>query len=415
MRRSSPVALALIVGLGVATASSTAASSETGVTAHTITIGATVPLTGPASAYGTIPAAMKAYFAYINSRKGPDGKRGVYGRQIVFKFYDDGFNPANSVQLTRKLVEEDRVFAIVSSIGTEVNLSVRPYLNQRKVPQILSSTGASTWGRDAKQYPWTGGWVPDYISEGTIYGQSIARNSPKSKIAVIYQNDDYGKDYLEGLERGLGAKTSNIVAKEPYEVTTPDVRAQIGRLKASGATIFVILATPKFTIQSYVFAKALGWDPPVTYTNSVSGTDTILSLAQKAGGGALVNSTVTTQYAKDPADPSWDSDEAMKLYKQVLSKFAPSLKLTDALNMVGVGQAHAFTQLLYKAGKNPTRDSLMRAYRNWNEPNPFLLPDNLQQTSGADQFPIDCQRLVRFQDGRLKPVSKLKCVTRGAA
>lgn len=414
MHRSYLVAFGIAATLGVAATSSTAASRETGVTARTITIGATAPLSGPASAYGTIPAAMKAYFAYINSRKGPDGKRGVYGRQIVFKYYDDVYNPTNTVQLTRKLVEDDKVFAIVASVGTEVNLSVRSYLNARRVPQILSATGASTWGKDARRFPWTGGWIPDYVSEGTIYGQAIARNSPRAKIAVLYQNDSYGEDYLAGLERGLGSKTSNIVAKEEYEVTAVDVRSQIAKLKASGATVFVILATPKFTIQSYVFAKALGWDPPVIYTNSVSATDTFLTLAQRSGAGALVNKTFSTQYLKDPADPSWSSDDAMKLYKEVLSKFAPTLKQTDNLNMIGVAFAHAFMQLLYKAGKDPTRAALMRAYRTWSESNPFLLPGSRQQTSGADQFPVDCQRLVRFQDGGFKPVSKLKCVTRDA-
>ena len=185
--------------------SATSASSETGVTARTITIGGTFPLTGPASLYAPIPPAMKAYFSYINSRKGPDGKRGVYGRQIVFKYYDDGYNPANSVQLTRKLVEEDKVFAVVASLGTAVNEGIRPYLNAQKVPQLLVSTGASVFG-DAKAYPWTGGWQPVYDYESRIYGQAIAHNSPNAKIAVLYQNDDFGKENLEGLKKGLGGE-----------------------------------------------------------------------------------------------------------------------------------------------------------------------------------------------------------------
>ena len=193
---------------------------------------------------------MKAYFSYINARKGADGKRGVFGRQIVFNYLDDGYNPANSVQLTRQLVEQDKVFAVVGSLGTEVNLAIRPYLNAKKVPQLLNATGATTWGRDWKKYPWTTGWQPDYELEGRIYGQAIARNSPSAKIAVLYQNDDYGKDYLRGLEAGLGGKTSNIVGKEAYEVTAPDVESQVAKLRASGATVFVIFATPKFTIQS---------------------------------------------------------------------------------------------------------------------------------------------------------------------
>jgi branched-chain amino acid transport system substrate-binding protein len=352
---------------------------------------------------------MKAYFAYINTRKGPDGRRGVYGRQIVFTYYDDGYNPANSVQQTRKLIEQDQVFAVVGSLGTEVNEAIRPYLNSRKVPQILNATGASTWGRDSKKYPWTGGWQPDYEFEAQIYGTAIARNSPNAKIAVLYQNDSYGADYLRGLKKGLGAKASNIVGQEAYEVTAADVRAQVAKLRATGATIFVILATPKFTVQAYVIANALKWSPAVIYTNSVSATNTFMALAKSSGGGDLPEKTYTVQYAKDPASPSWDNDAGMKLYKSVMEKYYPGGRVTDGLNLYGVAVAHAFVQLLYKAGKNPTRASLMKAFRNWNEPNPFLLPGNRQRTVGADQQPIQCERIAKFTANGFQLVSKLKC------
>jgi branched-chain amino acid transport system substrate-binding protein len=407
MRRIVLIGLALVVSLALTAASATAATP--GVTAKTVTVGGTFPLTGPASGYAPIPAAMKAYFSYVNKRKGPDGKRGVYGRQIVFTYYDDGYNPANSVQLTRRLVEQDKVFAVVGSLGTEVNLAIRPYLNQAQVPHMLVATGATTWGRDFEQFPWTTGWQPDYELEGLIYGQAIARNSPNAKIAVLYQNDDYGKDYLRGLEKGLAGKVSNLAAKEAYEVTAADVRSQMAKLRASGATVFVIFATPKFTIQSYVFAKALGWNPPVIYTNSVSATDTFLTLASKSGAGTLVNNTFTVQYAKDPANPRWDDDAAMKLYKQVMATYAPSAKATDALNYYGVAVAHAFVQLLYKAGPNPTRASLLKAFRSWREVNPFLVPGNIQKTGGDDQFPIGCSQLAKFTDATFQLVSRLKC------
>ena len=231
MRKVVLLAAALVAALGITASSATSAATETGVTARTVTIGGTFPLTGPASLYATIPPAMKAYFSYINSRKGPDGRRGVYGRQIVFKYYDDGYNPANSVQLTRKLVEEDNVFAVVGSLGTAVNEGIRPYLNARKVPQILNATGASVFA-DAKSSPWTGGWQPAYDYESRIYGQAIAHNSPNAKIAVLYQNDDFGKENLDGLKKGLGAKASNIVAAESHEVTAAG-RARAGR-QASG-------------------------------------------------------------------------------------------------------------------------------------------------------------------------------------
>lgn len=416
MRKGLLLGLALAAVLALTASGGTAATNAAapGVTAKNITIGGTFPLTGPASSYAPIPAAMKAYFSYVNKRKGPDGKRGVYGRQIVWKYYDDGYNPANSVQLTRRLVEQDNVFAVVASLGTEVNQAIQPYLNSKKVPQLLVSTGASTWGNDYKKYPWTGGWQPDYEKEARIYGQAIARNSPNAKIAILYQNDSYGEDYLRGLKAGLGAKTSNIVGEESFEVTAADVRSQMAKLRSSGATVFVILATPPKTIQAYVFARALGWSPPVIYTNSVSATDTFLTVAQRSGAGDLVNNTFTALYAKDPANPKWDNDAGMKLYKQVMAQYLPNARVTDGLNLYGVATAHAFVQLLYKAGKNPTREGLMKAYRSWNETNPFLLPGNRQKTSGDDQEPIECHQMSKFTNGTFQPVSAMKCPTPSA-
>ncbi|HET9286782.1 MAG TPA: ABC transporter substrate-binding protein [Gaiella sp.] len=409
MRKVVLLAAALVVVLGTMASSATSASSENGITARTITIGGTFPLTGRASVYAPIPAAMKAYFSYINSRKGPDGRRGVFGRQIVFKIYDDGYNPANTVQQTRKLVEEDKVFAVVGSLGTEHNEAIRPYLNQGKVPQLLNATGASTWARDAKQYPWTGGWQPDYEWEGRIYGTAIARNSPNAKIAVLYQNDSFGADNLRGFRAGLGAKASNIVGLESYELGAVDVRQQMAKLRATGATILVIFAIPTYAIPAYPIANALRWSPAVIYTSSVAATDTFLTLSRSSGGGDLVDKTFTVQYLKDPASPTWDNDAAMKLYKQVMAKYRPGGRVTDGLNYYGVAVAHAFVQLMYKAGRNPTRAALMRAFRNWDETNPFLLPGNRQRTSGNDQQAVACERIVKFTNGTFTTVSKLKC------
>ena len=405
------IALVAVAALGVTASSATTATSETGITATSVKIGGTFPLSGPASLYATIPVAMKAYFSYINSRRGPDGKRGVYGRQIIWNYKDDQYSPPQAVQLTRGLVEQDNVFAIVGSLGTEVNTAIRPYLNSKKVPHMLVSTGATTWGADWKQYPWTTGWQPSYQFEGKIYGQAIARNSPNAKIGVIYQNDDYGKDYLTGLEEGLGSKSGNIVAKEAFEVAAPDVKSQIAKLKASGANVFVILATPTKTVQSYATALAFKWLPDVIYTNSVSATDTFLTLAAKASGGnsTLVNRTFTTQYAKDPANPKWDTDAGIKLYKEVMAKYYPSGRATDALNLFGVATAEAFTELLYSAGKNPTRASLQTAFRTWNQANPFLLPGVKQRTGATSQFPIKCEKLMKYTDGVFQPVSSTKC------
>ena len=216
---------------------------------------------------------------------------------------------------------------------------------------------------------------------------------------------------MKGLKAGLGAKASNIAAQEGYEVTATDVRAQIAKLRGSGATVFVIIATPRFAIQAYAIANAIRWLPSVIYTNSVTATDSILTLAKSSGGGDLVNRTFTVQYLKDPASPTWDNDSAMKLYKQVMAKYNPRARVTDGFNYYGVAAAEAFVELMYKAGKNPTRASLMKAYRAWNQVNPFLLPGNRQKTGGSDQLPLQCDRFAKFTDGTFVPVSKLKCDT----
>jgi branched-chain amino acid transport system substrate-binding protein len=411
MKKVVLMAAALVTALGVMASSATSAPAVDGITAKTITIGGTHPLTGPASLYATISTAMKAYFSYINARKGPDGKRGVYGRQIVYKVYDDGYNPAQTVAQVRRLVEQDKVFAVVAGLGTEHGEAVRPYLNSRKIPQILNSTGASTWGRDFKKYPWTGGWLPDYEWEARLYGQAIARNSPNAKIAVLLQNDSFGEDYLRGLKLGLGAKAGNIVGEERFQVTAPDIRTQIAKLRATGATVFVIVATPRLMIQAYVFANALGWRPPVIYTTNVSATDAFLTAARAGGAGDLVNNTYSTQYAKDPANPEWDDDAGMKLYKSVMAQYYPNGRVNDGLNLYGVAAAHAFVQLMYKAGRNPTRPGLMNAYRNWNETSPFLLPGNPQRTKGNDQYPVDCLRITKYVNNVLRPVTKLRCAS----
>jgi branched-chain amino acid transport system substrate-binding protein len=385
------------------------AAQTPGVTAKSITIGGTFPLTGPAAAYAPIPLGMKAYFSYINARRGPDGKRGVMGRQIVWKYYDDAYNPANTVQLTRRLVEEDKVFATVGQLGTEHNLAVRSYLNQAKVPQTLVSTGASYWGTQYKEFPWTIGWQPDYIAEGRIYGLHIKQNFNGKKIGVLYQNDDYGKDYLYGLRSALGKKyaDSNIVAQEAYEVTATSVASQMTRIKASGATIFVILATPTSTIRAYATGKALGFNPEQIYLNSVSATAAFLNIAVGAAGAPYVNGSLSTAYLKDPASPVWDNDAAMKLYRQIMAKYAPSANASNGLYFYGVAKAEAFVQALYKAGKNPTRAGLMAAMLNYNTTNKFALPGVKEKTSKSDHWIISQQQLIRYTNPDWKLQGKL--------
>ena len=399
MRKIIVSAVVLVAALALTVPGAIGGPGQTpGVTAKTITIGGTFPLTGPAAAYSPIALGMKAYFSFINARRGPDGKRGVGGRQIIWKFYDDAYNPANTVQLTRRLVEQDKVFATVGQLGTENNLAVRSYLNQQKVPQTLVSTGASYWGLQYKEFPWTIGWQPDYIAEGRIYGLHMKANFNGKKIAVLYQNDDYGKDYLYGVRAALG-KTyadANIVAEVPFEVTATSLASQMTKIKASGATIFVLLATPTPTIRAYATGKALGFNPEQIYLNSVGATAAFLNIAVGAAGAAYVNGSLSVAYLKDPSSPTWDNDAAMKEYRAIMAKYAPSAKATDGLYLYGVAKAETFVQALYKAGKDPTRAGLMAALLSMNSVNKFALPGVMQKTSKSDHWVISQMQLERY-------------------
>jgi branched-chain amino acid transport system substrate-binding protein len=387
------------------------AAQTPGVSAKSITIGGTFPLTGPAATYAPIPLGMKAYFSYINARKGPDGKRGVMGRQIVWKYYDDGYNPANTVQLTRRLVEQDKVFATVGQLGTDQNLAVRGYMNQQKVPQVLVSTGASYWGLQYKEFPWTIGWQPDYIAEGRLYGLHMKANQRGKKIAIVYQNDDYGKDYVYGLRAALG-KTyadANIVAQEAVETTATSVAGQMIRVRASGAAVLVIFQLPTPTVRTIATGKALGYDPDQIYMNSVSAFRTPMAGAVASAGAPYVNGILSVAYLKDVEQPRWENDAAMKEYDALVAKYLPGSNPNDGQIYYGVAKAETFVQALYKAGKNPTRASLMAALLSLNAPNKFALPGIVQKTSKSDHWVISQMQLQRYNSntGIWAPLGKL--------
>jgi branched-chain amino acid transport system substrate-binding protein len=368
-----------------------------GVTKGQIVIGGTFPLSGVASLYAPIPRGMEAYFKYINARKGKDGKRGVGGRQIVWKYYDDTYNPATAVQLHNKLVLEDKVFAIVGTLGTEDNQAVRPFLNQRKVPQILVSTGASYWGLQYKQFPWTIGWQPDYIAEGRVYGQWIARNAPNAKIAVFLQNDDYGKDYLRGLKIGLGAKKSLIVSEQTYELSDASYASQLARQKATGADTWVLLTTPTPTVRAIATAKALNWTPSRIVINSVAAIDVIMAAAVQRAGADFVNGAISTSYLKSVSDPKYANDAVVKQYRTLLARYGPAnADSNNQFYFYGFAKAYDTVRLLYNAGKNPTRASLMAATKRMNWVNPYTLKGVKVKTSKSDRFPISQIRLIRF-------------------
>ena len=389
--------LVAVLALSVPGAFGSAAQTP-GLTDKTITIGGTFPLTGPAAAYAPIPLGMKAYFSYINARKGPDGKRGVGGRQIIWKYYDDGYNPAKTVEFTRRLVEQDKVFATVGQLGTEHNLAVREYLNSQKVPQSLVSTGASYWGLQYKQYPWTIGWQPDYIAEGRIYGAHIRANFNGKKIAVIYQNDDYGKDYVYGLKATLGKAyaNQNIVAQEAVEVTATSVASQMTRIKASGATVLVIFQIPTPTVRTIATAKVLGFKPEQIYMNSVSAFRLPMDAATASAGPDYTTGILSVAYLKDSDSPRWDNDAAMKLYRDIVAKYLPGRNPKDGQIYYGVAKAETFVQALYKAGATPTRASFMAALLSMNEPNKFALPGVVQKTNAKDHFVISQMQLQRY-------------------
>jgi branched-chain amino acid transport system substrate-binding protein len=383
---------------------------DPGITAKSVTIGGTFPLSGPASGYAPIPVGMKAYFSYVNATRGPDHKRGVDGRQIIWKYYDDGYNPALTVQQTQRLVQQDKVFALVGGLGTPQQEAVRQFLNQSKVPQIYVSSGATEFGALASKYPWTIGWQPDYQAESAVFGRYIAANLPSAKIGVLYQNDDFGKDYIAGLDAGLTkVHQGQIVATRSYEPTETSVTSQLLDLRRAGVDTLLIAALPTQTIVAYATMAGIGWKPSHIFTTSVSATSTFLPIAVAKAGAAEVDGTISTYYTKDPASARWANDPGMKLYRKILAKYAPGADPRNGNYLYGMAKAYTFVQALRAAGANLTRASLMRAVLHMKDrTNPFLLPGVVTKTNGArDAFPISQQQLVRWGNDGFTPFGAL--------
>jgi branched-chain amino acid transport system substrate-binding protein len=390
MVSKSRVLAVLAAAIAIAAVSVTAAlgahQATPGVTATQVKIGGTFPLTGVASLYKTIPAAEKAYFDYVNDHGG------VNGRKINFEILDDSYDPSKTVPLTQQLVEQDKVFAVVGSLGTAPGLATWGYLNARKVPQVLLATGDSYWGFCAhkkcggKTYPWTMGWQPDYPGESKLYGKYLASNMGTAKIGVLYQNDSYGKNYYAGLRIGLGAKKSNIVSAQSYDPTQTSVAQQVLALKAAGATVFVVFALPTQTIGALVTATKVGWKPDATIINNVSANTVFLKIAAANGGD--VNGVISTDYVNYVNTVNAETPGA-KLAKSIIAKYAPTLDLNDGNVVYGLGSAWTFTYALKKAGKNLTRAGLMKALHSLNTTNPFAYPGMKLQTSAKDNFPYE--------------------------
>jgi branched-chain amino acid transport system substrate-binding protein len=380
-----------------------------GITRNSIVIGGTFPLSGIASLYSPIPRGMEAYFNYINARRDKKtGQRGIYGRKIVWKYYDDAYNPAQTVQLTNKLILEDKVFATVGALGTEPVLAVRPLHHQRKVPQVLVSTGASYWGLQYKQFPWTSGWQTDYVAEGRVYARWILQNAPNSKIAVFFQNDDYGKDYLRGLKQGLGSRSSLIVSEQSYELSDTGYGSQIGRQRSSTADTWVLFTTPTPTVRAIGTARALGWKPDRIVINSVAATDQVMSAARANAGAEYVNGAISTGYLKNNTNPKYRNDGAVRSYRRIMANYGPDgININNTFYYYGVAKGYDFVKLMYLAGRNPTRASLMRATQRMNWVNPYALKGVKIRTTRADRFPIDQGKVIRYQDGSWSEISAL--------
>jgi len=362
---------------------------DVGANDKEIKIGHINPYSGPASAYGTIGKSISAWFEKANA------EGGVNGRRIKFISLDDGYSPPKTVEQARKLVEQEEVLTVFNPLGTPPNSAIHKYMNQRKVPQLFVATGATKWG-DPKNFPWTMGWQPNYQSEAKIYAEHILETAPNAKIAVLYQNDDYGKDYLKGFEDGLGAKAKTmIVSKQSYEVTDPTIDSQMNSLKASGADTFFNITTPKFAAQAIKKAAEIGWKPN-HYLNQVSAS--VGSVLTPAG---LANSVgvISTQYFKDPTDPQWLTDPAMNEWREFMKKYYPTGDLNDAFNVYGPLVAQTLIQVLKQAGNDLTRANVMKQAASLDMTLPLLLPGVNVKTSADDFYPIEREQLVRF-DGK---------------
>jgi branched-chain amino acid transport system substrate-binding protein len=388
------IAASVALGATAALAATGRSTDDPGVTSTSILLGATTPLSGPYSPLSSVTIGANAYFKYVNA------KGGVLGRQITFKYLDDAYNPAQTVELTRQLVDQDKVFAIFNSIGTEHALAVRDELNARKVPQLFVASGSTTLGADGARYPYTIGFQPSYLAEGWVYGKYLARTQAGARIAVLFQNDDYGKDLLDGLKKGLRRSKAKVVAAEPYEPTAADVQAQVARLKSSGANVFAIFAAGKFPVQAYAVANRLGWKPKLVVTNIVASASNLMTLASEGGANKLVDLTISGVFLKDPNDPKWAKDSGVALYRQIMKRYAPGANAQDAYHVYGMAVAFTLVEALKKAGKNLTRDGLLKAVQNLSVTNnPFMVPGVSVKTGPGDRFPVEQMLLQHWHKG----------------
>jgi len=376
--------------LGAALAVSPAVAQkkyDAGATDTEIKIGNINPYSGPASAYGLIGKTIEAYFKKVNA------EGGINGRKINFITYDDAYSPPKAVEQARKLVESDEVLLIFQSLGTPSNTAIQKYMNAKKVPQLFVATGATKWG-DPKNFPWTMGWQPTYQSEGRIYAKFLLEKYPNAKIGILYQNDDYGKDYVKGMKDGLGDKAKTmIVSEQPYETSDPTVDSQMINLKASGADVFFNVTTPKFAAQAIKKAGEIGWKPIHLLNNVSSSVGSVL----KPAGLENAKGILSTNYIKDPTDSAWKNDQTYKDWLAFMDKYFPDGDKTSNFTVYGYTVAQTLVAVLKQCGDNLTRENVMKQAANLkNLELPMLLPGIKINTSSTDYFPLKQLQMERF-------------------
>jgi branched-chain amino acid transport system substrate-binding protein len=385
------VSATVIAGLALGASSALAQKKyDSGASDTEIKIGNIMPYSGPASAYGTIGKAEAGYFKKIND------EGGINGRKINFVSVDDGYSPPKAVEMARRLVEQDQVLFVFQSLGTPSNSAIHKYMNAKKVPQLFVATGATKWN-DAKNFPWTMGWQPNYQTEAAIYAKHILQTKPDAKIAVLYQNDDYGKDLLKGFEDELGGKAQKmIVAKVSYETSDPTIDSQIVQLQGSGANVFLNITTPKFGAMAIRKAYDIGWKP-VHYVNNVAAS--IGAVLVPAGLEKSIG-LISTQYLKDSQDSAWKDDKGMKDWYAFMAKYYPDGDLKDGGNVFGYAVAQTLVQVLKQCGDNLTRENVMKQAANLKDLQLDLLLPGIKINTGPTDFaPIEAEQLVRF-DGK---------------
>jgi branched-chain amino acid transport system substrate-binding protein len=389
-RRVTTVLLSLAMAAATSGAALAQKKYDTGASDTEIKIGNIVPYSGPASAYGVVGKAMAAVFKKVND------EGGINGRKINFISYDDAYSPPKAVEQARKLVESDEVLFLFGTLGTASNTAIQKYVNSKKVPQLFVATGATKWN-DPKAFPWTMGWLPSYQSESRIYAKYLTNEKPTAKVAVLYQNDDMGKDYLKGLKDGFRRDPSRIVAEESYEVSEPTIDSHVVRIKSSNPDVIILFTTPKFGAQAIKKLGEMSWKPTTIVSNVSASTATVM----RPAGLENAQGVISAAYAKDASDPQWKDDAGMKAFDELLAKYLPETNRVDSSAMTGYNMATTMVEVLRRCGDNLTRENVMKQAASLKQfAQGGLLPGVTLTTAPDDFQPIEQLQLMRFTGER---------------